>query len=49
MMGLAFICEPCKSGADITATDVLKMRAKKDWHDKCLGSTRCDCQHKVKK
>ncbi len=48
-MGLGFICDPCKTGADITATDVLKMRVKLDWHKKCKGEIWCDCQHKVKK
>jgi hypothetical protein len=41
-----FICDPCKTGADVKGTDYLAMVTKKDWHMKCKGDTHCDCQHR---
>ncbi len=48
-MGLAFICKPCKTGADIKAGDAnpLGKKVKKTWHDQCVGTTWCDCQHRI--
>lgn len=44
---MQFICDPCKIGADVNGKEGLALIAKRNMHDKCKGSTWCDCQHRV--
>ncbi len=44
-----FVCEPCQAGADLKNPhdEAVVIEAKKFWHKKCLGPTRCVCQHRT--
>lgn len=47
-----FICDPCKTGADIVPGDNPESHLwemKKDFHAHCKGGTWCDCQCRVGK
>ena len=50
---LTFICDPCKTGADLKEVNLLPgetmYQRKTHWHNKCKGATHCDCQHRVSK
>lgn len=51
IIGLAFICEPCKEAGNVimdAPPEVIQL-AKRSKHNQCVGGTHCDCQHRVKR
>lgn len=49
------ICPPCRKAGALNKTNNEKpysstrRRRAIQWHDKCPGNERCDCQHKIGK